>query len=513
MRVAAISHQRIKYKHMNHKKLLPAILAAFCLPAWADTPPPEPRTEPELRLRTAQPQRSDAQQSALVEEAQAQSRVVQVNAETLLANPELLSRAMVSALAAQNIAGIKVLLPIYTQWPQHDAGLAKFARATVAQAEGRSGEAVKLYRELIAAEPDSSAVRMRLAQALFEDQQNEAAADQFDRLQSEPLPEAAREMVAQYRDALRKRDSWQFYAGINVSREQNINQAPKQQRLGAYLSEAQCEAVRAQPGGADDDCWRGWTFDAPIDALGINYQAGVEKKWSLNGGWYAKASADGYGKYYPDYGRYNDTSMRISAGAGYADQRTDTGLMPFHERRIYGNDAYSYTNGARFYWNRWHTPRLQSLTALEIGRLKNMQRARSDIDSRLASGSLVFYTNARQYWLWGLDFYQERNGHAQSDNFNRYGGRAAWGQEWPKGISTRVQAGLAQRHYQTASFFSDGEKRRDTEWNTSLSLWHRALHFGGITPRLTVAYYRNNSNDAFYEYDKLRTFIEFNKTF
>ena len=251
MRVAAIFHQRIKYKHMNHKKILPAILAAFCLPVWADTPPPEPRTEPELRLRTAQPQRSDAQQSALAEEAQAPSRVVQVNAETLLTNPELLSRAMVSALAAQNIAGIKVLLPIYTQWPQHDAGLAKFARATVAQAEGRSGEAVKLYRELIAAEPDSSAVRLRLAQALFEDQQNEAAADQFDRLQSEPLPEAAREMVAQYRDALRKRDLWQFYAGINVSREQNINQAPKQQRLGAYLSEEQCAEARLQPGGAD----------------------------------------------------------------------------------------------------------------------------------------------------------------------------------------------------------------------------------------------------------------------
>jgi hypothetical protein len=242
-------------------------------------------------------------------------------------------------------------------------------------------------------------------------------------------------MVAQYREALRKRDSWQFYAGINVSREQNINQAPKQQYLGAYLSEAQCEAVRAQPGNAGDDCWRGWTFDAPIDALGINYQAGVEKKWSLSGGWYAKASADGYGKYYPDYGRYNDTTVRISAGAGYADQRTDTGLMPFHERRIYGNDAYSYTNGARFYWNRWHTPRLQSLTALEIGRLKNMQRARSDIDSRLASGSLVFYTNARQYWLWGLDFYQERNGHAQQRQFQ------------PLRRPRCVGAGMAQRHF------------------------------------------------------------------
>ena len=248
------------------------------------------------------------------------------------------------------------------------------------------------------------------------------------------------------------------------------------------MSEAQCEAVRAQPGGADDDCWRGWTFDAPIDALGINYQAGVEKKWSLSGGWYAKASADGYGKNYPDYGRYNDTTIRISAGAGYADQRTDTGLMPFHERRIYGNDAYSYTNGARFYWNRWHTPRLQSLTALEIGRLKNMQRARSDIDSRLASGSLVFYTNARQYWLWGLDFYQERNGHAQSDNFNRYGGRAAWGQEWPKGISTRVQAGLAQRHYQTASFSAMG-KNGATPSGTRHYLYGTAPCISAASPR------------------------------
>ena len=101
----------------------------------------------------------------------------------------------------------------------------------------------------------------------------------------------------------------------------------------------------------------------------------------------------------------------------------------------------------------------------------------------------------------------------RSDNFNRYGNRLAWGQEWPQGISTRVQAGLAQRRYQTASFFSEGKKRRDTEWNTSLSLWHRALHFGGMTPRLTVAYHRNHSNDAFYEYDKLRTFIELNKAF
>ncbi len=59
LRVATIFHQRIKYKHMNHKKSLPAILAAFCLPAWADTPPPSRAPSLSCASRTAQPQRSD----------------------------------------------------------------------------------------------------------------------------------------------------------------------------------------------------------------------------------------------------------------------------------------------------------------------------------------------------------------------------------------------------------------------------------------------------------------------
>ncbi|MBZ5718219.1 surface lipoprotein assembly modifier [Haemophilus influenzae] len=49
--------------------------------------------------------------------------------------------------------------------------------------------------------------------------------------------------------------------------------------------------------------------------------------------------------------------------------------------------------------------------------------------------------------------------------------------------------------------------------NTSLSLWHRALHFKGITPRLTLSHRETRSNDVFNEYEKNRAFVEFNKTF
>ena len=44
---------------------------------------------------------------------------------------------------------------------------------------GRAAEAVGHYRRFIAEQPDASAVRWQLATALFEDKQNEAAADQF----------------------------------------------------------------------------------------------------------------------------------------------------------------------------------------------------------------------------------------------------------------------------------------------------------------------------------------------
>ncbi|MDO1508776.1 MULTISPECIES: surface lipoprotein assembly modifier [unclassified Neisseria] len=464
-----------------------------------------------MKLHTAEPSVLDAVDKPKPVTETKQEQVLEVNAQMLLENPKLLSRAMYSAVMMQNVAGIKVLLPIYEQWPQHDKGLAKFGRALVAQSEGKAKEAVALYRELIAEQPDAAVIRMQLAQALFEDQQNEAAIDQFDRLQSENLPDVVRERIAQYREALRKRDAWQVYGGINIAREQNINQAPKQRRLGNYLNEQQCADARKNY--PSDDCFRGWTFDAPIDATVISYQAGAEKKWSLNSGFYTKAGVDIYGKSYPSYSRYNDITVRVTGGVGYADQRNDVGVSPFHERRIYGNDAYSYTNGARLHWNRWLTPRLQTLTAVELGRLKNIQRERSDITSQLVSGSLVFYSSARQYWLLGTDFYKERNGQDRSDNFNRYGVRAAWGQEWGGGLSSRVQVGGARRLYDTPTLLSDGARREDKEWNASVSLWHRAVHLGGITPRLTFSHNRTSSNDVFHEHSKNRAFVELTKAF
>ena len=113
-------------------------------------------------------------------------------------------------------------------------------------------------------------------------------------------------------------------------------------------------------------------------------------------------------------------------------------MTPFHERRFYGNDPYTYSSGARLHINRWWQPKLQTLSAVEMGRLKNTRRARSDSNNRLLSNSVVYYRNARQYWVGGFDIYQERNKEDKSDSFDRYSLRTAWGQEWGKGLFTML---------------------------------------------------------------------------
>ncbi|EPH8870868.1 surface lipoprotein assembly modifier [Neisseria gonorrhoeae] len=468
--------------------LLPLLASA----AYAEETPREPdlRSRPEFRLHEAEVKPIDREK--VPGQVREKGKVLQIDGETLLKNPELLSRAMYSAVVSNNIAGIRVILPIYLQQAQQDKMLALYAQGILAQADGRVKEAISHYRELIAAQPDAPAVRMRLAAALFEDRQNEAAADQFDRLKAENLPPQLMEQVELYRKALRERDAWKVNGGFSVTREHNINQAPKRQQYGK------------------------WTFPKQVDGTAVNYRLGAEKKWSLKNGWYTTAGGDVSGRVYPGNKKFNDMTAGVSGGIGFADRRKDAGLAVFHERRTYGNDAYSYTNGARLYFNRWQTPRWQTLSSAEWGRLKNTRRARSDNTHLQISNSLVFYRNARQYWTGGLDFYRERNPADRGDNFNRYGLRFAWGQEWGgSGLSSLFRLGVAKRHYEKPGFFSSfkGERRRDKESDTSLSLWHRALHFKGITPRLTLSHRETWSNDVFNEYEKNRAFVEFNKTF
>ena len=137
------------------KRLLLLTILPLSLYA-ADVPP---NVKPELQVNTAEPQQPEAHNIPAEQTNRPSEKIINVDADTLLANTELLARAMYSAVVAHNIPGIKAVLPIYEQWPEHDRAMARYAKGLLAQSEGRAAEAVGHYRRFIAEQPDASAVR------------------------------------------------------------------------------------------------------------------------------------------------------------------------------------------------------------------------------------------------------------------------------------------------------------------------------------------------------------------
>ena len=118
--------------------------------------------------------------------------------------------------------------------------------------------------------------------------------------------------------------------------------------------------------------------------------------------------------------------------------------------------------------------------------------------------------NSNQYWFVGVD-YSRDNARDKSDAYSRKGGRIGWGQEWSFGISTRVSLNYAERDYKAADFVQI--KQQNKEYGAQISLWHRNFHLWGVTPRVTWAYNKVDSNNPFYSYDKNRIYLEVSKRF
>ncbi|TJY49520.1 surface lipoprotein assembly modifier [Histophilus somni] len=67
------------------------------------------------------------------------------------------------------------------------------------------------------------------------------------------------------------------------------------------------------------------------------------------------------------------------------------------------------------------------------------------------------------------------------------------------------------KNYRSAGFFNKTQRNR--ELGVQVSVWHRAVHWQGLTPRLTWSYTKTDSNIPLFRYNKQRLFLEINKQF
>lgn len=436
--------------------------------------------------KTAAPQQSTANHS------------ISMTKEQLAQHPDLVIRALEPALLSGNADTLSLIFPIYQQLPeQYRHPLAtKWAMAILAREQENYRQSIRLYREILAEDANNEVVRLQLATVLFSNNELEAAEDQFKKLRAEPLPQTIQVLIDNYLEAITRKDRWTLSGGLTYLNDPNINNAPK-----------------------SGTTYGNWSAPKRESAEGIGFNLVLGKKWSWGNGFYNELRLNGSGKYYWDNRKYNEVTGRSSLGLGFQNAKTNLVILPFMEQTLYAGGSrqsetlkrFSKAAGGTLELQHWLNSKWQFNGSYEYAEQRYTSRKHLNGNYHYVSMGGVYLVNAKQYWFSNVN-YTRMSTRDADDSYFRRGVNLGWQQEWNWGLSTRFSVSLAEKRYKAPMPIFQ-ITQRNKEYGLQGSIWHRAIHYWGITPRLTYSFTRTRSNHAFYSYDKHRVFIDFSRSF
>lgn len=437
----------------------------------------------------------DAMGSHVDSAGQAQ-HTLRLGAAELSRYPALLFRVLLQALSANQEEVVLQLLPYYRQQSGADERLIQWGEAMLARRERRYDESIRIYRDMIAREPQNLPVRMQLATTLFMNHEDEAALDQFERIRAMNLPAAATNAVNRYIDAVHQRDQWDMSGGLSYIQDNNVNNAPR-----------------------PDTTLYGFRAWEPESASGVQYRLQLGRRLPLRNQFYNRIDIETGGKQYFSNRQYSESTTTVDWSLGRQTGNSDIRLGPMYEKKWYAGGRassvslkqYSAFTGLALQASYWFNSQWQWRTQLQWGRERFDRQPYLDGTTLLWSNTAFYLSSAERFWNVGGDYFRKSardNTHA----FHLWSARAGWGQDWPLGVSTYLQISYSQRKYEGYRLFLV-QKQKNKETAAQLSVWHRGLHFRGFTPRLTFSYQSVRSNHAFYQFDKSRVFVEVSRRF
>ena len=420
----------------------------------------------------------------------------------LKANPDEFESLLGTFLIQGNAEALEELLPVYQQVPNYDLSVVDWGNAIIAGKKGNLEEAVQIYRKVNAQLPEVKALRFQMAMALFYNRQFDAAQSEFQVLRSEAPTEDDVKVINSYLEAINSQDRWSFNGSVSYINDSNITNAPEQ---GTEII------------GPDGSVL---TYTSPKESgKGLDFNVSGDRKWLFDNKVFTTVNLNSYGKYYWDNKDYNDITAGIGAGIGYQNAITEVEIGPFYNKRWYAQgssgdgdlQSYADTTGIKLNVSQFLSPKLRYQGLVRYAKSSYIDRYDfNDGEDWLLANTAVYFPNGQQFWTFGLD-YSTRDSEDSSLAYDRPGLRMGWGQTWPKGYSTKVDLGYAERNYDGEDFF--GIQRENKEYNAGVTLWNRGFSLVGLTPRLSWNYSKVTSNSAFEEYDKNDVSIELTKTF
>ncbi len=459
------------------------------------------KTEIDPQINVAKPEQKA---KVLPEFGEQQTQQIQITREQLEQDPRLTQQLLTQAIYSRNSNLIANLLEVYRNFPDRDPIMVLFAEGKIAALTENYSEAIDKYRKILAQNPNLNPVRIELAIALFNQKQDGAAKEQFEKAQTaSDLPPQAKALIGAYLEALQEHDSWNVDFSFNYLRDTNVNNTGSGRQVvlenGGVLTRSEQML--------------------PQTAHGLAYSLDISRDFNLWGSNYLAVGNEFRGKSYWDNHEYDDLSNRSYIGYVHKTAKQNFRIKPFYEKRWYSGESYRWSNGVRVEFSRWLNPNWQISTVGEFAKQRYFDGTAQNGNNKMASSTLLWARTPKQFFYVGSDFIVERTQVRQYSSDSK-SVRVGWGQEWGWGVSSRMSLSAMKREYKdiaklgNINLFSFGKAREDKIWGVNLTLWKRDWHLMGITPKLQFSWHKQDSNiPEMYSYTQKNMNVVFEKTF
>lgn len=400
-----------------------------------------------------------------------------------------------AAIMRKDWAQLEQLLKQYKKVADKDQTLYDYGLGALYRHQGKQKQAIALYRQILARQPDLHYPRFDLAMMLFEDKQYQAAKTELEIAKPHLLP-PLQHLVDQVLANMQKAQGWQSSFNLSYESTDNVNQASdlKEIKLG------NATFVRS-----DDSL--------PQSAHGVSYNLGASQEKNISGNHYLYSNAEINGTSYWDNHDYSEITARANLGYRYKDIHQSWGIIPLFEQNWLGGERYNQNYGATLEYNRQLSKVLQ--LSGNVGHIQK-RYADSNIADRYDGHSnsiagLVLYQPKSNWLVYGGADYMRDDLKDEAESSDRKGIRIG-GVYSPNQLIWRGSLRYAKRDFWADNFWYD-KKRHDNEYQFNASVSHKKLQLHGFKPKLNYSYQKVASNLDLYDRANNNWFISFDKSF
>ncbi|MBQ4133584.1 MAG: DUF560 domain-containing protein [Desulfovibrionaceae bacterium] len=426
------------------------------------------------------------------------------HAETRLTEQDVLALARICAGQGRTGEAVALYrLIIENSRKREYRAEAAFQLAGIFMLEGRFREAALLYLDILNHNPNLPRVRLELARAYFMNRDYEDAQLNFELVKGGDIPPEVEAKVDNFLTQIRRKKDWTLDFGATLVPDSNINQASGgKEECISFGNMLLCRQLEEKQSGIGLSV--GGTFNYYVR---FNRAFSLHNTVSLNALEYQKSDFDDY-------------QLFLASGPRYTFDTGEISLQATFRKRWYAGEQYNEEYGLRL-----NTQKIIGRFILNsVTSYAKSSYADAYVDSFL-HGDIWYFAfqpryilNAQTFIQAGLAFQRETT---RADAYGSDNWRYALGvyRLLPYGFSLFGEVSLTETDYHAPQWYVTSEHRidettrKDRTWQAFLHLSNNMLEKYDITPMLQYAYIKRNSNIWSREYDRHRINLSFNYRF